>query len=262
LANGHEPRLSRSRSRWSGRSGDPPGGPAQPTASDIASDVAIVLSALPIYGLIVTARPNRTVRIEGTVRTEADRESAERVAQVPGVQCVDNALNVDSMVGSMPVDRAVLSPELAAEIELNHLHIADGTEIDLNERVGTTDTASATDDTEIYFAPTDPPTRPASREDQGIEVIGGFSPTSLDAPIDFEQLPRPLLSGDDEIARQVRLALQEDALTADLPVRVTVRDGVVRLRGLVDNLSDVEAAEDVASRVPNVREVIEELDVR
>jgi osmotically-inducible protein OsmY len=34
------------------------------------------------------------------------------------------------------------------------------------------------------------------------------------------------------------------------------------LRGLVDNLSDVEAAEDVASRVPNVREVIEELDVR
>jgi hypothetical protein len=224
--------------------------------------VAVALSALPIHGLVVTARPDQSVRIEGAVRAEADRESAERAAQVPGVRCVDNALIVDPLVGSMPLDRTMLSPELAAEIELNHLHFAEGTEIDLNDNVGTTDTAAATDGAEVYFPPTDPPTRTTSREDEGIEVVGGFSPTSLDAPIDFEQIPRPLLTGDDEIAREVRLALQEDALTADLPIHVVVRDGVVRLRGLVDNLNDAEAAEDVASRVPSVREVIEELDVR
>jgi hypothetical protein len=224
--------------------------------------VAVALSGLPIHGLVVTARPDQSVRIEGAVRTESDRESAERAAQVPDVRRVENELVVDPLVGSMPVDRAVLSPEVAAEIELNHFHFATGTEIDLNERLGTTDTATSTDEAEPFFAPTDPPVRILPRSEQGYDVVGGFSQTSLDVPIDFQQLPHPLLGGDDEIAREVRLALQEDALTADLPIHVTVRDGVVRLRGIVDNLSDAEAAEDVASQVPSVREVIEELDVR
>jgi hypothetical protein len=221
----------------------------------------MALSALPIYGLIVTARPDGSIKLDGVVRTERDRRRAERAARVPGVQAVANQLIVDPQAGSMPVNRAVLSPELAAEIELNQLDIAPGTEIDFNERIGTTDTADATDEAEPYFAPTDPPVRRASRADEGIEVVGGFSPTSLDAPIDLEQLPRSLLTGDDEIAREVRLALREDAATADLEVYVTVRYGVARLRGLVSSLSDAEAAEEVASRVPNVVEVLEELEV-
>jgi hypothetical protein len=221
----------------------------------------MALSPLPIYGLIVTARPDRTIKIDGAVRTERDRRRAAQAARVPGVQSVDNQLVVDPQAGSMPLSRAVLSPELAAELELNQLIVAPGTEIDLNERIGTTDTADATDEAEPYFAPTDPPVRRAPRRDEGIEVVGGFSPTSLDAPIDLEQLPRPLLAGDDEIARQVRLALREDAATADLAIYVSARNGVVRLRGVVPSLSDVEAAEEVASRVPNVVEVVEELEV-
>jgi len=216
---------------------------------------------VPIYGLLVTVSAERDVRLDGTVRTESNVHRAERAARVPGVRRVVNALTVDPLVASMPIIRTTISPELAAEIELNHLHVASGTEIDFNEWIGTTDTADATDDAEPYFAPTDPPVRRATRQDEGIEVIGGFSPTSLDAPIDLEQLPRALLTGDDEIAREVRLALREDAATADLSVDVAVRDGVVRLRGIVQSLSDIDAAEEVASRVPNITEVIEELAV-
>jgi hypothetical protein len=251
----------RNTSRSKARSADLAGRPDLAQASDLATMVATALSALPIYGLVVTTRPDGTVTVDGVVRTERDRRRVDSAARVPGVRRVVNALTMDPLAGSMPLTRTVLSPELAAEIELNQLHVAPGTEIDLNERIGTTDTAEATDEAEPYFAPTDPPVRRASRQDQGIEVVGGFSPTSLDAPIELEQLPRALLTGDDEIAREVRLALQEDAATADLPIRVAVRNGVARLRGVVQSLGDVEAAEEVASRVPNVVEVVEELDV-
>jgi len=42
---------------------------------------------------------------------------------------------------------------------------------------------------------------------------------------------------------------------------VVVRDGVVHLHGTVTDLDDADAAEEVASRIPGVREVREELDV-
>jgi osmotically-inducible protein OsmY len=50
-------------------------------------------------------------------------------------------------------------------------------------------------------------------------------------------------------------------VTTDLAVRVAVRNGVVYLRGAVSSLDDAESAEEVASRVPGVAEVVEELDV-
>src|SRR5262249_48951930 len=92
LANGRHDGTSRSRSRWSGRAGDHAGAPDQSPSRDIAEAVAIALSALPIYGLIVAVHRDQTVRIEGAVRTETDRALAERAARVPGVQNVVNAL--------------------------------------------------------------------------------------------------------------------------------------------------------------------------
>ena len=40
-----------------------------------------------------------------------------------------------------------------------------------------------------------------------------------------------------------------------------MRQGVVHLRGVVASITDAEVAEEVAGRVPNVDEVIEELEV-
>jgi osmotically-inducible protein OsmY len=67
--------------------------------------------------------------------------------------------------------------------------------------------------------------------------------------------------GDEAIADDVRRELREDALTTDLEIRVLVRSGVAYLYGSVATLDDVEAAEEVASRVPGVIEVREELEV-
>jgi osmotically-inducible protein OsmY len=67
--------------------------------------------------------------------------------------------------------------------------------------------------------------------------------------------------GDEAIADAIRRELREDAATTGLVVRVVVRNGVAHLRGAVPDLSDAEAAEEVAARVPGVVEVVEELEV-
>lgn len=231
-------------------------------ARDLPRMVQIALSPVQIYGLIVSSDQKGVIALDGAVRTDQAHQRATLLAsQVPGVRQVINRLNVDPLVGSMPVNRAVTSPELAAEIELNHFHFAAGTEDRFNESIGTTDTAISADEAIPYFAPTDPPVRRAPRREEGYAVVGGFSQTALDAPIDLEQLPRALTDGDDEIARRVRLALKEDAGTADLTIYVVVRQGIVHLRGEVPSLTDAELAEEVASRAPGVLEVDEELDV-
>lgn len=251
------------RGRTAGSPKQPPAASASDTA-DILPKVRVALSTIQIFGLTISSQANEpgVVFLNGTTRTEANYQRAETLAaNTPGVTRVVNQLAIDPMAGSMPVRRTVLSPELAAEIELNDFHFAPGTEDRFTNRVGTTDTAEAADEAEPFFPATDPVVRRAPRRDEGIEVVGGFSPTALDSPIELEQLPNPLMASDDEIARCVRLALQEDAGTADLPIFVTVRRGVVHLRGAVPSLADAELAEEVASRVPQAVEVQEDLDV-
>jgi len=68
-------------------------------------------------------------------------------------------------------------------------------------------------------------------------------------------------TGDDEIARQVRLALKEDAGTADLPIYVAVRNGIVHLRGVVPSLADSDLVEEIAWQVPGVVDVVDEMEV-
>jgi osmotically-inducible protein OsmY len=234
----------------------------QTTPDDLAALVEVALAPVQIYGLTVRADRRGRVTLQGSVRTETDFQQAARLAMAaPGVSRLTNQLVVETLVGSEPVVRTVTNPELAAELELNSFHVASGTEQSFNDQVGTTDTAESDDEAVPYFAPTDPPTRRAPRDAQGYEVVGGFAQTSLSAPIDFEQLPTALQTGDDEIARRVRLALLEDAATADLPIHVTVRGGVVRLRGVVTALIDADQAQAVAANVPNVVEVIDELEV-
>jgi hypothetical protein len=68
--------------------------------------------------------------------------------------------------------------------------------------------------------------------------------------------------GDEALADAVRRALQEDALTTGATILVEVKHGVVHLDGRVGYLQDAEAAEAVASRVPGVRYVEDDLDVK
>jgi hypothetical protein len=113
-----------------------------------------------------------------------------------------------------------------------------------------------------YVPPTDPVVRP-SRDEQRIAIVGGFGTAS------DEEFPDRLATtalgdgppGDEDLRDEVIAALRADAATTDLTIAVTVRNGRVHLRGEVPSLDDAESAEEVAGRVPGIREVIEELSV-
>jgi osmotically-inducible protein OsmY len=91
-------------------------------------------------------------------------------------------------------------------------------------------------------------------------VLGGFSSDAM-ASLCVEPSAEDQLLGDEAIAEVVDRELKQDSATAHLAVHVFVRRGVVHLRGVVAGLEDVDSAEEVAARVPGVREVIEELDL-
>lgn len=113
-----------------------------------------------------------------------------------------------------------------------------------------------------YFAPTDPVIDSRTSDEHGnVTVLGGFEATSMDdETVDASaEDNRP---GDEALADAIRRELREDAATTDLRVHVRVVRGVAHLRGTVPSLDDAANAEAVASDVPGVIEVDEELDVQ
>jgi hypothetical protein len=111
---------------------------------------------------------------------------------------------------------------------------------------------------EVYVPPIDPVIAADAHGEIG--VLGGFSTDAGD-----QAVPRRSASdgqiGDEALVDAVLSALRHDAATADLAVDVTVEQGIVRLRGRVAGLEDVDNAEAVASRVPGVVGIVEELHV-
>ncbi len=128
---------------------------------------------------------------------------------------------------------------------------------------------------EPYFPPTDPVIAPSERGK--VEIIGGFEETSMDS-VEVDAAPAAELTGgesatdearrqldeipgDEALADAVRRELREDATTTHLSLDVQVRGSVVFLRGRADDLEDADNAADVASRVPGIREVVEQIAV-
>jgi hypothetical protein len=138
----------------------------------------------------------------------------------------------------------------------------EGAEPEFSGDIGTTDPIEAVEEGEPYFPPTDPVITTRTRGDEGVEVLGGTTPTSMDelqpeGPA-ATTAPQP---GDEQLREAVLRELREDALTTDLRIDVHVRNGVARLFGTVPTLDDAEAAEEVAARVDLVTEVWDELEV-
>jgi len=128
-----------------------------------------------------------------------------------------------------------------------------GLETDTDRTDVTDDPLVAADYAEPYIAPTDPPVVPGGRDT--IEVAQGFAGTSEGAE------DRAGTPGDDEITERVRDLLRTDAATSNLNLRVNTIDGVVYLRGLAQSLDDTDLAAEVASRVPGVIDVVDEMQV-
>ena len=126
--------------------------------------------------------------------------------------------------------------------------------------IGTMDFTEAVEEAEPYFPPTDPVVEPTREHYREIEVVGGYAGTSMDELEDSYESSTGG-SGDEQITDEVSRELREDAGTTALSIRVETVDGVVHLQGVVPSLEDVELAEEVASRIPGVVEVSEELDI-
>jgi hypothetical protein len=171
--------------------------------------------------------------------------------------------------GDTPLDEEMdrmVDPDIGREALSNNPDVlnldaswrVESEEPDFTEDPGTTDIIMAVEEGEPYFPPTDPPLRPSRL--QNADIMGGFASTSLEEPLEPEDEPLRL-SGDEEMAEQVRYALAADAYTADLNIEVEVEDGVVYLHGKVGSLEDIEQAEQVAGSVAGVEEVQEDLEI-
>jgi osmotically-inducible protein OsmY len=118
-----------------------------------------------------------------------------------------------------------------------------------------TDPTEAVEEAEPYFPPTDPVVRV---DDTGeTQIAGGFGTGEA-----LEQHPTAATQGgpsDEALEDLIHRALRLDASTAQLRLKVGVLQGVVRLRGSIEDESDAENALAVAGDVPGVVEVIDEL---
>lgn len=215
------------------------------------------------------------VVLTGMVNTEGERQTALDLARqhLEGETLVDNIEVVAGIPEELPgMDLSVAGagdfPAVMAEMSDDEaIEAGDFMDQDILENAegaaGPTDIADIDQDysegEEVYVPPTDPPSDGAN------EVIGGFQTTSMDPETPVEEAsPDTLISGpaDEALRDAVIQELREDSMTTALDIRVIVRNAIVHLHGVVDDLLDAEAAEEVAGRVRGVRAVREELELR
>jgi osmotically-inducible protein OsmY len=192
-----------------------------------------------------------TLTVFGTVRSVETREAVTGLLarSAPGCRVLNNLL----VLANGP-DDLLDAEHLDADATLRLATACN--ESELSSRSDPLD--EVTSGAEPMFAPVDPV---LSTDQHGRPVVlGGFSPDSMTA-LSVEPSAGDQLLGDEAIAEAVDRELKQDSATTNLAVHVLVRRGVVRLRGAVGGLEDVDSAEEVAARVPGVREVIEELHV-
>jgi BON domain-containing protein len=126
----------------------------------------------------------------------------------------------------------------------------------------TDDPMKAVEEGFAYVPPIDPPIVPGEGL-QNAEIASGLGVSALDEPYDADH-HGSFLSADDEMSARVREALRTDSSTTQYADRlgITTRDGVVILRGVVDDLLDSDNLQAVAGYVEGVTEVVDELRVR
>lgn len=214
--------------------------------------------------------------LDGMVESDEQRDAATDLAlRIDGIARVQNDLEVEDF--GRPGQRARLDESVHADVSYQMLEVdliktpnplQEPNEADYNDEVPTvggdmtSDSMIAVEEGIPYVPPTDPVVRP-SRDEQDLEIVGGFGTTSDEEYPDLEATTAlgDAPPGDEDLREEVLEALQADAATSDLAIDVQVRNRRVYLRGEVPSIDDVELAEEVAGRVPGIREVIEDLTV-
>ena len=237
---------------------------AQHGAGSLLAQLDRVLEEAGIY--LASEVRDGAVILSGEVESDASRQAALDVASAlaePAGLTVEDAIEV---METAP-DTGFLADAAAGGGEFGYVdpdidhddRLDPGFELepDFTGRIGTTDSEESAAEATPYFPPTDPVVRPTG-DDQTLAVVGGFGATAMDDETGGASFDA---RNDDDITQDVVRELREDALTIDLVVHVSTRAGVVTLRGEVPTLDDAENAEAVASRIPGVLEVREDLTI-
>lgn len=204
------------------------------------------------------------ILLSGRVHTKKQRDEAEQIARkLAPDKKVDNLLEVARPSDNTPPKRKTSSkqgieiiednntnPDFTEQpLETNPINVADDTVLDLDQPA---------EPDPAYFPSTDPVI--TSNRTGSIDILGGFEATSMD-DMNVAKSVENNLPGDEALIDAIQQELHEDALTTDLDITVKVVNRVAYLHGNVPSLEDVDDVEDVASRVPGVRDVIEELNI-
>jgi osmotically-inducible protein OsmY len=226
-------------------------------------------------GLQVTVEDtDGSLLLSGVVDTAEAREAATEIAGnlAPGRR-IDNQLEVETV---LPPDMDdFFGDEAQAELPETLEELAeDGGEAEpdftdqptLRDPVAAPGASSSEPDDPassgqvVYEPPSDPVVTTDVRGEAS--VLGGFG-TEAQEPqaVPVEPSAEDARPGDEALADAIRQELREDAATTDLQILVAVRRGVAHLRGQVSGAEDAENAEAVASRVPGIRDVVDEIDV-
>jgi hypothetical protein len=114
-----------------------------------------------------------------------------------------------------------------------------------------------------YVPPIDPPVVRSETSLEGVEVAAGFGVSALDEEYD-EDHQSSLLPSEDEMTARIREALRADSTTTEFADHLAIgtRGGLVRVRGVVEDVDDSDNVVAVIERVDGVVEVIEELEIR
>ncbi|HEY5475818.1 MAG TPA: BON domain-containing protein [Tepidiformaceae bacterium] len=202
------------------------------------------------------------VIVSGMVSTESEHDTAlDIVTRLAGARPVDDNIEVDGAMpeylGKLHLANGEPGLEEAAGLEPGDFARQE-LATDPNAGSGAGPSSAEADDVAEGNVAYVPPVDPVGGSRQ---VIGGYEITSLDEQPETETSTLDDRPGDDELATAVLRELKEDAATSDLDIHVTVRNGIVHLRGSVSTTDDAENAETVAWRVTGVAGVSEMLDV-
>ena len=216
---------------------------------------------------------NRVARLIGPVDSIRLHEAALDLAgSVDGVRDIEDEISYEVISPDMVTepndddeqfgyaDRQSLQDDISDE---------DG---DFSGSPGTVNQIEVIEDGATYFPPVDPVVEPV-RGPRELEVVGGFqeeatddteeeSAEAFDESVPLGEGTRLIQRDDDDILDDVNRELREDSETTTLKLHVSVRRGVVTIRGEVQSIDDAENAESVASRVPGVVEVVDRTEIR
>jgi hypothetical protein len=196
--------------------------------------------------------------IEEQLRQMAGYRSADDQGEFPSAAELDDLGQITSTDVYEGQLEAGTADDLPSDPDAENLEMLTELELRADE---TDDPMEAVEEGFTYVPPIDPPVVPGG--DDNAEIASGLGVSALDEEYDADH-HGDFLSADDEISARVREALRADSSTSPYARRIaiSVRDGVVTLRGLVDDLVDSDNLLAVAEYVEGVDEVVDELRVR